>query len=184
MQQVDVRIEGIVPILFHRYTEEAGKAGGGRLSVEEYRQKAREAVYRNGHGLFCPAANIKRAMRFGAGMANLKVGRRGADAYLNSLMFIDPREVLFGKDEPDFIHEAVGRIPPGPKGARVMIYRAGINEGWQLEFRIQVFDDALSLNLVKQSLETAGLMVGLCDYRPEYGRFQVIKWDQGKKKGK
>ena len=180
MWQSEVGTEGIAPMLFFKDTgTDEGKAG--KLTPDEYREQARTMrCYRNGHGLFVPAANIKRSIRFGATMAVLKVGRKGADQYLNPLMFIDPMEVLLHKDEPDFIDERMGRIPPGPKGARVMLYRPGVHEGWRLDFTIKVFDDVLAPKIVRQALETAGYMVGLCNGRPEFGRFKIVKWKESK----
>jgi len=181
MKAYKAKIKGTVRIQFFRdIGDEDGKVG--RRSPEEYKKQAQLRVYRNKDGLYCPSANIKRAIRVAAGMANIKINRRGADQYLNALMFIDPLEIPFGKDEPDFIDERMGRIPPGPKGSRVMLYRPGLNAGWELSFTVLLGDECLTGTMVEQVISAAGGMVGICNGRPEFGRFVLTEWKELKEK--
>ena len=61
MYTVNATIEGIAPILFNRFSEEAQadmEAGRnkGRQTVQKKREEARQfKVYRNDGGLFCPS---------------------------------------------------------------------------------------------------------------------------------
>jgi len=184
MKQVKVTIEGIVPILFNPMTQELQEdisIGGdsGKKTPEQYRDRASKRVYRDSEGnLGCPAQNIKKCIRLGAVKSSLKYGRKGLDSFLEALMFIEPQTPSFGLKDPDFIDERSGRIPPGPRGKRVMLYRAGLNAPWQLSFTIIVVDDRIPLESIKVSLEQSGILCGLCDYRPEFGRFRVINWEE------
>ena len=185
MYWVDVTIEGIAPILFHRMTEEeqesmAQSRTGGTRTVAQKRKEALSKVYRNGDGLFCPGENIKKALLQACTKASLKYGKKALYGYVEALVFIEPHQVSFGKLEPDFVDERVGRIPPRT-GGRVIIYRPGLHEGWVLSFTLAVMDDRIPEDHLKRALDEAGVLVGLCDHRPEFGRFVVKKWETRRK---
>ena len=185
MYQINATIEGIAPILFNRFTEEQQKAmetrkTGGTRTVEGSKKEALTKVYRNKEGLFCPAANLKKSFLNGITKGNIKEGRGSARPYLEATVFIQPSEVPFGVKDADFIHEVTGRIPP-KTGARVVIRRPGLKEGWRLSFALQVVDDRRSPDSIQRGFEEAGLLIGLCDGRPEYGRFIVKDWEVIKK---
>ncbi len=185
MYQIKVTIEGIAPILFNRFTDEQKEAletrrTGGTRTKEDSKKEALTKVYRNDAGLYCPSVNIKKTFLNGITKGNIKEGRSSARPYLEATVFIQPSEVPFNVDEPDFIHEITGRIPP-KTGARVIIRRPGLKEGWKLSFTLVVVDDRRSAESIRRGFEEAGLLVGLCDGRPEYGRFIVKDWQVIKK---
>jgi len=80
--------------------------------------------------------------------------------------------------EPDGIHIATGRIPPGPRGARVILRRPYLKEGWQLNYALYFMDERVSPPMVEESIKEGGLLVGLCDHRPEYGRSKLIRFEE------
>lgn len=184
MYRVKVEIEGIAPILFNRFTEanqadvETGRSTG-RQTVEQKKEVALQKVYRNGDGLFCPAANLKKAMVLACGISQLKHGKKSLGPILNAVLFLEPMEIPFGVDKPDTIHEQVGRIPPRT-GARVVLYRPALQAGWKLKFTLNIFTDTVGIDQVKRSLTDAGVYQGLCDGRPEYGRFKVNTFEKEK----
>ena len=51
---------------------------------------------------------------------------------------------------------------------------------WSCEFELEVDEDACDLEDVRQWLETAGKSVGLGDYRPMFGRFDVVEFKEVK----
>ncbi len=184
MYEIDVTIEGIAPILFNRFTEEQKKKmeerqTGGTRTVAKSEAEALTKVYRNGDGLYCPAANIKKTMLNGITKGNVKEGRGSARPYIEATVFVKPEAVPFHKQDPDFIHEATGRIPP-KTGDRCVIRRPGLNTGWQLSFMLSVVDDRRSEDSIRRGLDEGGLLIGLCDGRPEYGRFIVTKFTRRK----
>lgn len=175
MYKIEDIIEGVSPMLFNRVI--TLKGGTGRPTEEQEYEEAKKRVYRNDNGLYLPAQNLKRALRFGSTMAGLKMGRRGFEPYISAAVFIEPSELEFGKTEPDFFFPSYVRIPPGKKGALVFKVRPGLNPGWQLNSLLTVLDDHVEPDKIRIALETAGLFVGLCDWRPEYGRFIIKKWE-------
>ena len=46
-------------------------------------------------------------------------------------------------------------------------------EKWSAEIEVQINTDIVNPGQVTKALEDAGLLVGLLDYRPRYGRFEV-----------
>jgi hypothetical protein len=181
MYQVDVTIEGVAPYLYGKWTKEGKKSlgegiGGGKKSTSDREQEALEKVCRNSNGLYLPGQDIEACLVQGVKMANLKEGRSSAAPYVEATVLVKQREIEFGKQEPDFMHEALGRRPP-KRGGACIILRPGLNEGWQLSFTFIVADDRRSPDQLRRGLEEAGLLAGLGEWRPKYGRFVVKKWE-------
>jgi len=57
--------------------------------------------------------------------------------------------------------------------SRVMRTRPRFNR-WRCEFDIQFIEGVVTEEQVVEAMEYAGQMIGLCDYRPRYGRFNVM----------
>lgn len=179
MYRIEGRIRGLAPILFNRMLEgelelAPGKTSRGRVSREDRIEEAHQKVYRNEKGLYLPAWSFKRCLVEGCQRAGLKVGRGSLSPYLMASVFPD-KELYFGKDEPDYIHETWGRRPPRTGGACI-VRRPALREGWELAFALNVMDDRRTEGEIRRSLDEAGLLVGLGSWRPEYGRFIVIEW--------
>lgn len=62
--------------------------------------------------------------------------------------------------------------------SRVNRCRPIFRKGWGVEFQINVLTGAgVEVSEVKRALEKAGLLKGLCEYRPRYGRFAVKSFE-------
>ena len=57
--------------------------------------------------------------------------------------------------------------------ARVMRTRA-IFRNWKLSFTVHYNADLVNPEQIHIALDDAGSQVGLCDYRPKFGRFEVV----------
>lgn len=108
-------------------------------------------------------------------MKKQKRQRSALFRYLRGAVFFSDDFLSLGQNEPDLIHEDTGRIGSG-KGAPVKIYRPACRAGWRLPFELICYEDTIAPSQIVEALEYAGLMVGLADYRPEYGRFSV-EWE-------
>jgi hypothetical protein len=186
MKRIEFEIEGIVPILFNRFTEKnqdylIKRSSGKKKSVEESREEAMEKVYRTGNGdIGIPALNLRKSILNGCRMAKLKFGKGSAEPYLRAIMFISPEILQLDRKNPDGIHECAGNIPPGPKGHKAMIRRPYCEAGWKFKGIIELVDSRIDKTIIEESLKEAGMLVGLCDHRPEYGRFKVLKFEECK----
>jgi hypothetical protein len=56
--------------------------------------------------------------------------------------------------------------------AKIMRYRP-IFRNWSLSATVVVNEDVVNINEVKKALIDAGSLIGLGDYRPRFGRFNV-----------
>ena len=179
MRRVSIEIQGVAPYLFNGWSGALGDKAPA--NVEEEIAQGWRRLHKNGEGLFLPAANLKSAWFEGAKSArslfNLKrKGGAGIAQYIRSGTFIDPAEILFGREDADGLHEKMGRIPPGPKGKAVLLRRPILNE-WRLAFDVLVLDPLMTDDELRISLETTGRYIGIGGHRPEYGRFEIVKFE-------
>lgn len=182
MYEINVRIKGIAPVLFNRFSEEAQqkmaqRRTGGTPTAEEIEQESEGKLYKNKQGIYMPSTWIKAAMLGGCQMANLKYGRRGFYSYLQGGVFVKEREILTGKHSPDFVHERVGRIPPKTGGAAIL-RSPGFKEGYEISFTLIVVDDSLPEQHIRDALETGGIYKGIGSGRPDFGRFTITHWQR------
>jgi hypothetical protein len=53
---------------------------------------------------------------------------------------------------------------------------------WELEFDINIGDDQIPIEVIKQALDHAGLYVGIGDFRPgrggKFGKFMVVRFEE------
>lgn len=75
-------------------------------------------------------------------------------------------------EDQRFIHQQVLRV----QTSSIMRTRP-VFVNWGVDFTIQFMPSIVNVRDIKSALETAGTLVGLCDFRPKYGRFDVIKFD-------
>lgn len=179
MYEITGQIEGVADILFHRFTEEAkdkldNNVTGGTRTPEQAQTEAGTFVYRDDRGLVLPADNLNRALVQGCQKASLKEGKKGLASLVEATVFVQGA-MPFGVTEPDYIHECSGRRPPRT-GGRCVIRRSAMRAGWKLPFKLAVTDDRRNPDSLRLGLEHAGLLVGLGDWRPKFGRFIVTVW--------
>jgi hypothetical protein len=68
------------------------------------------------------------------------------------------------------------RIPPRT-GSRVLKTRAKIDK-WSCEFIINVVNDDINFDALKEVVTKAGIHFGLLAWRPKYGRFDILKFEK------
>jgi len=175
---VDFVIKGTTDILFHRWSNEdvAAKAAAARGSKAKKTDNLESYVWRDEEGMVClPGQYVRRSV--------VETGR-----------FVqDPRSAR--KTAYDLFNAAFVPItllaPLGPKWEiedkrRMVVSRQGITRtspgfkaGWEAEFRFELLlPEYVTPELFLDSLVKAGKLVGLGQYRPTYGRFQVVKFSK------
>jgi len=178
--EIEVELTGLVPIRFNRFTNEKSTGGTASHTEEAGKADAENRCYKNDNGLYVPAEAVKRCLLNGINMAKIKEGKSSMVQYVKATVFIDPLEIPLNKKTYDYMKCLTVRIPPGPKGARVNKYFCYVKEGWNLIFKLQVFDERRDPDKLKLALTESGVLCGLLDGRPEYGRFEVTKWKVNK----
>lgn len=172
MLTVTGRIEGVAPLLFSRkYTDIEGP--GGKPTPEEKLAEAYNKLHVDDQGAYIPPQMFKQSILAGARAGNVKNGRASYATVLEATLFAQG-PLHLGKETYDEVFEHWGRRPPGPRGGAIMIRYPLFRVGWLAPFSLVLTQgDEHTIEAVRQSLEAAGLLVGLGSWRPEYGRFIV-----------
>jgi len=175
---VRARIRGVSDLIFHRWNveevEAKGKAAKGSKgkktdNIESY-------VYRNDLNELCvPGEYVRQAIVNAAKFRqDPRSPRKSAmDLFKAGVVSLTPLASL-GVVAWDYEHKA-----------RVMIQRNGITRvrpalkvGWEVEVEFMVnLPEYISLEALNEVLTNAGRLIGVGDFRPTYGRFQIVRFD-------
>ena len=173
-----VEIEGVAPILFHRWNceavEEKSKAAKG--SKAKKTDNIESYVYRNSDGELCiPGEYIRRAcVETGRSLQDPRSPRKSAKDLFNAVIFSLTELASLGVSDWDYEDKrrvvvqrnAITRVRPAMK------------EGWKAEFIMLVVEPSyVPPMLLQQVVSQAGRLVGLGDFRPSYGRYAVTRFE-------
>jgi hypothetical protein len=187
-----VTVEGTSPILFHRWSNEAvaEKAAAKKGSDTKKTDNVESYVYRNQEGeIGIPGTYL---------VGSLTDPRNGAAKYVQ-----DPRSprksaldlfracVVPLTDLAPVLHRVEGGGWETSQAwdyldeRRVTVQRAAITRsrpafhtGWRAEFDLSCLQPQyVSPQLLLKVLGEAGRLVGLGDFRPTFGRFDVVRFD-------
>lgn len=175
---VVVTIQGAADLLFHRWnvesvTEKGAAAKGSKAKktddIESY-------VYRNDAGELALPGEYLRMAIIGAAKyrQDPRSPRKSAmDLYKAGVVALTPLAGLGSKDW-DYLDTR-----------RVMIQRNGINRtrpamhaGWKASFELMVnLPEYIDRNSLRETIESAGRLIGLGDFRPTFGRFGIVAFE-------
>ena len=178
MKKVKVKIKGIVPLLQNRFVGEEEESASQRTGVIDHSEDWKNALYLDEKlGVYEPSEHILGAMIQAA--KNFQIPGRGKKTYkdlMKSAIIIEPDKIPFNKKEPD----EIDKRPVVIRGSRILRQRPMMKEGWKLSFGINILDEQLKPEVVKAILEHSGKYVGIGDYRPRFGRFEVVEFEEEK----
>lgn len=189
MYTVNVKVEGIAPLMQHRYPlpdfENMSKGGKRATGEKDYTQEWRQYLYVNGDKeVYQPAVHFDGCLTKAS--AGFKIqGQRGKtySQLFKGNVFCSPDEILHGIKEPENLDTDGDKClyldirPVVVQRARVARIRPCFKPGWKLSFEIQVLDDQIPSNVVNEVLQLAGRTVGIGDFRPRFGRFMVTGFE-------
>jgi hypothetical protein len=172
-----VTISGIAPILFHRWDCAAveAKSKAKKNSREKKEDNLESYVYRCADGtLGLPGMNLHMALaQAGKSKADPRSPRKSAYELVKAALLVTPTVASFGATTWDY--EDRRRVVVQRNG--VTRVRPAMREGWTLSFEVTVVDSAyVDEPLVYDLLATAGRYNGLGDFRPQFGRFNVVQF--------
>lgn len=132
-------------------------------------------LYWNDTCVYVPDVNVLGTIRDGA-----KANRRGREVQAGVDIVESEIPLLYeGPQTPDGLYEARWAdrrmVKNKGTGGAVMRVRPRFNK-WALAFTLLIDPNVMSVKDVRASLEHAGLRVGLGDFRPRFGRFEVAEW--------
>ncbi|MCE0757104.1 hypothetical protein LU683_29930 [Pseudomonas asiatica] len=129
------------------------------------------AYFDSSSGFFIPGANFDATFLAGA-----KLQKLGTHWKRGALVMTDKAELEFtGPSTPEALWEDQRFVDcRGVKvgQAKIMRYRP-IFLDWSCQLEVAINTDVLDLQEVKKAIEDAGKLIGVCEYRPRFGRFEV-----------
>jgi hypothetical protein len=186
MYRINLEIEGIVPLRMNRLTVEAQESirtpsVAKRKTDQELKEEAYKGIYRDDKGEICVEAKaLKACGRNGAG--RVKISRRYLTQDFKGALHFESQYIpLLNKDgkrfkEPSGYHFEFAKVPP-KKGVPVPKMWAYFQD-WKLTATAIVVDDRISVDSIKQAFVEGGMLYGLLDGRPDWGRFIVKKCER------
>jgi hypothetical protein len=180
----DVRIVGVRPLLMNKPSLSASQLRR-RSAIPSPEEEARNALYTDGDIIVIPSLNVKAMLR-NAGR-NYKIPQRRATygAYIRAGIDIEPSPyipLLNPKtNQPYRVSDKPWKIDVRTVvvqgGSRILRARPRFDE-WALEFKIINMDpEILKSTVIKQILVDAGKYYCLGDFRPEFGRFKIERFE-------
>lgn len=175
--RVRVLIEGTAALLFHRWSNEAveQKAKAPKNSAAKKTDDVESYVYRNDRGWICLPGEYVRMSLVGAARSipDPRSPRKSA-MELFKASIVPLTELAPIAKEWDYLHQA-----------RVNVQRSAVTRvrpcflpGWKAEVDLEVLaPEYVSAELLLLALQKAGRFVGVGDFRPTYGRFQVTRFE-------
>ena len=166
--RVKLGLKSMVPILFDRYS------GLNDQNDQEAQKNAILKVYRDDQGNVClPAACLKACIRDASSEIGKKTDSKRRRNGIRAGCFISPDLIPLAKEYDGIHQEIVTRKGTGNKVTRVVSYRPFL-KAWKCEVEVVLYD--ISPENFRQYVEMAGLKYALCGHRPEWGRFEVTKF--------
>ena len=178
---VHVQIEGVAALLCHRWNVEAVavKAAAVKGSKAKKTDDVASYVYRDDDGDICvPGAYLHGAIAGKQGAAKYRQDprspRKSALDLFKAGVVVLTELASLGTTEWDYLDQR-----------RVTVQQAGITRvrpafkaGWKVAFDLQVLlPEYITPHLLHGVLNDAGRLVGIGDFRPTYGRFQVTQFE-------
>ncbi len=175
--QIRVTIQGSCDMLFHRWNceeiEEKAKLKKG--SEGKKTDNLESYVYRDEKGYLCiPGEYLRMSIITAAKYKqDPRSPRKSAmDLYKAGIICLTP---LASLDTKKWDYE---------DKRRVVIQRSGINRirpafkrGWKATFDISInLPEYISPNDLNESIQLGGRVIGIGDFRPTYGRFQIVEF--------
>jgi len=178
MKKVEVTIQGISPLLMHKFPMVAIEALDKKLPEEQ----AEIAAYRipgDSNELYIPGINLQRSLVAAATFSKGK-GRSSLQKQVAACVIVSPEYIGLGTTE--FALDARPVVIPATKG-RVVRFRPRLDK-WQATFAVEYDEKLLKETELRRVIDDAGARVGLLDFRPErkgpFGRFVVNEWKASK----
>lgn len=173
-----VTIEGVAPILFHRWSNEAvaEKAAAAKNSKAKKSDNIESYMYRTDNGnIGIPGEYLRGSIIAAAKFKqDPRSPRKSAmDLYRASVISLTDLADT-GAADPDYIDRR-----------RVTVQRAGVTRerpalraGWKVTFDLLCQSpEYISPQDLLDTINQAGRLVGMADFRPSFGRYAVVRFE-------
>lgn len=181
-----ITIKGMGGILFNKEPDlsvsKTEKKAQEKVDKTELERKTwREKLYFDSDGkIYIPGENIHQCMKDACSYWGQKIPGEGNKTYTDVVLkaiVAENLEIGIDKNSESIVpfgKNTNGNPSKGKKsGCKVYKIRPLLMP-WGGSFVIHVFDARLSIPVLKTIMSYAGTFIGLCDWRPMYGRFELI----------
>ena len=171
--EVKIKIKGIADYLQHKrpFEEDNSRQKSGEV---DYSKEAEKSLYFDDEiGCYIPSKQLRAGLVKAA--VNFKVKGRMGKTYkdmVNATIEIEPDKIPLGKKTFDYNHQEFVKIQRN----QILRSRPAFKKGWEAEFSLLVLDDQMQKEILKEIVEYAGKFVGIGDWRPHFGRFEIVKF--------
>ncbi len=172
VERYAVIIRGTRPYLMHRFAIEDSEITRKSGTKPDPKEEAEKALYKDEKGVICtPSKQLESALSKAGADFTFK-GKKTFKDVMKSGLIIDPLMIPHKSQEYAVDLQAVV-IQRG----RIIRARPRFDK-WELNFTIQVMDERITERQLKDILTSAGQYIGIGDYRPKYGLFEVVKMEK------
>jgi hypothetical protein len=174
----EIRVKGVSAMLFHRWSVDgvAAKASAAKGSKAKKEDDLESYVYRDAVGqLAIPTEYFRQACIQAAKFKqDPRSPRKSAMDLFKAALF--PLEELCSLDRNTW--DFVDRRRVMVQRNAVTRSRPGVAEGWDATLRVLVvLPEYVRPDLLNEVLQMAGRVIGVGDFRPTFGRFQVTSFE-------
>jgi len=172
---VEVTIRGVADLLFHRYSVESvdEKAKAAKGSKGKKTDDVESYVYRTPKGeLALPAEYLRQSIILAAKFKqDPRSPRKSAMDLFKAGLIAAPELYSLGCKTWDYMDTRRVRV----QSSAISRNRPAIKAGWTATFVLTVLlPEYISRELLHAAASDAGRLCGVGDFRPTYGRFQVV----------
>ena len=164
--------------MFHRWSNEAvaEKASAAKNSKGKKTDNIESYVYRTDSGELTIPGEYLRGAIIGAAKfrQDPRSPRKSAMDLFKAAIVVTTPLASLGTKEWDFLDKR-----------RVLVQRQGITRtrpamhaGWKVTFDLMVIlPEYVDRQMLRETVESAGRLIGIGDFRPTFGRFGIIKFE-------
>lgn len=181
--RIAATIKGTADMLMHKWNAEYvdEKAAAKKNSDVKKKDDPEMFISRNEKGEVCIPSEYVRMAIIGAAKSvpDPRSPRKSMMDLMKAAFIMDTRLLTLGVKKWDYLDRR-----------RVVIQRSGINrtrpamlEGWELSFTSTIIQsEYCNAKLFYKLLDMAGKFIGIADFRPTFGRFEITKYQELKDK--
>lgn len=176
--RASVTIEGVAPILFHAWNVESVESKGraAKGSKEKKTDDVESYVYRNDKKEICIPGEYLRGAIVGAAKFQQdprSPRKSAADLFKAAIVSLTPLASLGVKDW-DYLDKRRVTIQRNA----ITRSRPAMKEGWKVTFILMVnLPEYVSPQKLNETIQQAGKLIGLADFRPSFGRFVISEFE-------
>jgi hypothetical protein len=183
-----VSIQGVDSLIFNKMPDlsisKTEKAAREKVDpIENERNTWREKLYVDDAGMvIMPGENLHECLKEGCKYWGARIAGEGKKSYtdlVSSAIICENLPFEVHMDDTERIipfGKAVNGNPSRGKTSGSKVYKIRpLMRPWGGSFKIHVFDARLSVEVLKTIISYAGMFRGMGDWRPVYGRFNLIE---------